>query len=211
MRIGGNMAYAIARLAKLKKANLGGSGAHTSRSRDTPNANPNKKNIRFIGNFNSSENLEQLVINKINQHKQKRKIRTDAVYCVEILLTASPEYFRPEDPTNGGYYEFEQLQSWLKASEQWLIELGDDRIVRAELHLDEMTPHIHAYFVPLDEKGQLRCNHFFDGYNFRKKNGQALKQINSWCIRHLGITKPAHFLRLHLGATEDEGFPGFVL
>ncbi|MEL6164197.1 MAG: hypothetical protein AAFR37_10700, partial [Cyanobacteria bacterium J06628_3] len=22
-----------------------------------------------------------------------------------------------------------------------------------------MTPHIHAYFVPLDEKGQLRCNH----------------------------------------------------
>ncbi|MEM6400571.1 MAG: hypothetical protein AAF757_10090 [Cyanobacteria bacterium P01_D01_bin.116] len=24
----------------------------------------------------------------MNQHKQKRKIRTDAVYCAEILLTA---------------------------------------------------------------------------------------------------------------------------
>ncbi|MBC6435977.1 DUF3991 domain-containing protein [Nostoc sp. HG1] len=36
-------------------------------------------------------------------------------------------------------------------------------LVRAELHLDEATPHIHAYFVPLDERGQLRCNHFFDG------------------------------------------------
>ncbi|MDY6900198.1 MAG: plasmid recombination protein, partial [Cyanobacteriota bacterium] len=115
------MAYAIARVAKLKKTNLGGSGAHTSRSRDTPNANPTKQNIRFIGDV-VEENLEQLVMKKIGQHKQKRKIRTDAVYCVEILLTASPEYFRPQDPTNGGYYEEEQLQSWLKASEQWLNE-----------------------------------------------------------------------------------------
>ena len=57
------------------------------------------------------------------------------------------EYFRPQDPTNGGYYD-DFIQSWLEASEQWLIELGDDRIVRAELHLDEMTSHIHAYFVP---------------------------------------------------------------
>ncbi|MBD2536533.1 hypothetical protein H6G97_47590 [Nostoc flagelliforme FACHB-838] len=27
--------------------------------------------------------------------EQKRKIRPDAVYYTEILLTASPEYFRP--------------------------------------------------------------------------------------------------------------------
>lgn len=179
------MAYAIARLAKLKKANLAGSGAHTSRSRDTPNADSNKKNIRFIGNFNSSENLEQLVLSKIGQYKQKRKIRTDAVYCVEILLTASPEYFRPQDPTNGGYYEFEQLQSWLKASEKWLNEQYDDRIVRAELHLDEMTPHIHAYFVPLDEKGQLRCNHFFDG----RQKMRAFQDSYYDAVEHLGLER----------------------
>ncbi|MEL6164196.1 MAG: plasmid recombination protein [Cyanobacteria bacterium J06628_3] len=82
------MAYAIARVAKLKKANMVSSGAHTSRSKDTPNADPTKKNIRFIGDTNSEKNLEQIVKEKINQHKQKRKIRTDAVYCVEILLTA---------------------------------------------------------------------------------------------------------------------------
>ncbi|MEM6404733.1 MAG: plasmid recombination protein, partial [Cyanobacteria bacterium P01_D01_bin.116] len=109
-----HMAYAIARVAKLKKANLGGSGAHTSRSKDTPNADPTKQNIRFIGDVDSKENLEQLVLNKIGQYKQKRKIRTDAVYCVEILLTASPEYFRPQDPTNGGYYEEGKVTTWLE-------------------------------------------------------------------------------------------------
>ena len=85
----GHMAYAIARVAKLKKANMVSSGAHTSRSKeDIPNADPTKKNVRFIGDTNSEKNLEQIVKEKINQHKQKRKIRTDAVYCVEILLTA---------------------------------------------------------------------------------------------------------------------------
>ena len=178
------MAYAIARVAKLKKANLGGSGAHTSRSRDTPNADPTKQNVRFIGDV-VEENLEQLVMKKIGQHKQKRKIRTDAVYCVEILLTASPEYFRPTDPTNGGYYEEEQLQSWLKASEQWLNEQYDDRVVRAELHLDEMTPHIHAYFVPLDEKGQLRCNHFFNG----RQKMRAFQDSYYDAVEHLGLER----------------------
>ncbi|NJL78950.1 MAG: DUF3991 domain-containing protein [Richelia sp. SM2_1_7] len=179
------MAYAIARVAKLKKANMVGSGAHTSRFKYVPNADPNKNNIRFIDNFNCSENLEQIVLNKISQHEQKRKIRTDAVYCVEILLTASPEYFRPEDPTNGGYYEEEQLQSWFKASEKWLKEKYDDRIVRAELHLDEMTPHIHAYFVPLDEKGQLRCNHFFDG----RQKMRAFQDSYYDAVEHLGLER----------------------
>jgi len=180
------MAYAIARLAKLKKANLGGSGAHTSRSKeDIPNADPTKKNIRFIGDTNSEKNLEQIVKEKINQHKQKRKIRTDAVYCVEILLTASPEYFRPTDPTNGGYYEEDFVQSWLEASEKWLIERYDDRVVRAELHLDEMTPHIHAYFVPLDEKGQLRCNHFFNG----RQKMRAFQDSYYDAVEHLGLER----------------------
>lgn len=179
------MAYAIARVAKLKKANLGGSGAHTSRSRDTPNADPTKQNVRFIGDANLKENLEQIVLNKINQHKQKRKIRTDAVYCVEILLTASPEYFRASDPTNGGYYEEDKVQSWLEASEKWLNSQYDDRIVRAELHLDEMTPHIHAYFVPLDEKGQLRCNHFFNG----RQKMRAFQDSYHDAVEHLGLER----------------------
>ncbi len=180
------MAYAIARVAKLKKANMVSSGAHTSRSKeDIPNADPTKKNIRFIGDTNDPKNLEQIVKEKINQHKQKRKIRTDAVYCVEILLTASPEYFRPTDPTNGGYYEEDFVQSWLEASEKWLIERYDDRVVRAELHLDEMTPHIHAYFVPLDDSGQLRCNHFFNG----RQKMRAFQDSYYDAVEHLGLER----------------------
>ena len=163
--------YAIARIAKLKQSNLGGSAMHTSRQRNTPNADLEKENIRII-DTDPSKDLNQLVLDKIAQHPQQRKIDRRAVYCVEFLLTASPQFFRPLNPNNGGYQQQEQLEPWTDASKQWLqkqysdITIGDvrsNRIVRAELHLDEMTPHIHAYFVPLDQHGQLRCHHFFDG------------------------------------------------
>ncbi|WP_245246232.1 MobV family relaxase [Nostoc sp. ATCC 53789] len=157
------MSYAIARLKKLKRGNISGSASHTARERETPNADPTQKNIRFIGSLNPEERLEDLVLAKIGDSEQKRKIRTDAVYCVELLLSASPSYFRPDCPTQAGYYEPQKLDNWVEATHQWLADEYGNRIVRAELHLDEATPHIHAYFVPLDDQGQLRCNHFFDG------------------------------------------------
>jgi hypothetical protein len=212
------MAYAIARVKKLKRANIAGSAAHTSRQQETLNADPNQQNIRFIGNTDREEKLEDLVLAKIGQYEQKRKIRTDAVYCVEILLTASPSYFRPLDPTAAGYYQEERLADWLEATQQWLEnEYGDcalhtaegnrsphravsdsvrgacalhsalrrNRIVRAELHLDEVTPHIHAYFVPLDENGQLRCNHFFDG----RQKMRDFQESYFASVQHLGLER----------------------
>ena len=179
------MAYAIARLAKLKKGNLSGSAAHTARTRPTPNADATKQNIRFIGSTDPNEKLEDLVDAKISQYKQKRKIRTDAVYCVELLLTASPSYFRPDDPTNGGYYEEDKLKAWFDAAQNWLTLQYGSRIVRAELHLDEVTPHIHAYFVPLDENGQLRCNHFFDG----RQKMREFQDSHYAAVQHLGLER----------------------
>ncbi len=177
--------YAIARVKKLKRANIAGSAAHTSRQRETLNADPNQQNIRFIGNTEKEEKLEDLVLAKIGQYEQKRKIRTDAVYCVEILLTASPSYFRPLDPTAAGYYQEQRLADWLEGTHQWLNEQYSDRIVRAELHLDEVTPHIHAYFVPLDENGQLRCNHFFDG----RQKMRDFQESYFASVQHLGLER----------------------
>lgn len=175
------MSYAIARLKKLKRGNISGSASHTARERETPNADPTQKNIRFIGSLDPDERLEDLVLAKIAEHEQKRKIRTDAVYCVELLLSASPSYFRPDCPTNAGYYEQQKLDDWVEATHQWLADEYGSRIVRAELHLDEATPHIHAYFVPVDDQGQLRCNHFFDGrqkiHEFQDSYYQTMRLI----------------------------------
>ena len=155
------MPHAIARIAKLKGGGIAASEQHTKRERETPNANPQINNIRFIGQPDTSSppDLETLVRQRIGN----QTIRKNAVECVEMVLTASPEYFRPKDPSRAGYYQKQQLENFQQAVHQWLDEKYGDRIVRAELHLDEATPHIHAYLVPLDEKGKLNCRVLFGG------------------------------------------------
>ena len=175
------MGYEIARTKKLKRGNLSGSAAYVERERRTPNADSQKQNLTLI-DLDPEKKLDQLVLDTIGQHEQKRKIRTDAVYCVELLLTASPDYFRPEEPTRGGHYEQEKLTAWLESTQQWLSDQYGNRIVRAELHLDEMTPHVHAYMVPLDEKGQLRCNHFFNG----RQKMRHFQDSYFEAVQHLG-------------------------
>ncbi len=155
------MPKAIARIAKLKGGSIAASEQHTKRQRETPNANPEVENIRFIGQPDTpgSPDLEALVMQRIGD----QTIRKNAVLCVEMVLTASPEYFRPSDPGRAGHYEPQRLESFQQAVHQWLLKKYGDRIVRAELHLDEATPHIHAYLVPLDEKGKLNCRGLFGG------------------------------------------------
>jgi hypothetical protein len=181
------MPYAVARIAKLKQSNLGGSGMHVSRERSTPNADRAKldENQTLIQNADRHLPLSEVVHAKIHSVEQRRKIRPDAVYAVEILLTASPEYFRPNDPSKYGDYQVGKLDAWAKASQDWLQREYGDRIVRAELHLDEATPHIHAYLVPTDENGQLNCKKIFGG----RAKMFAFQDSYAAATQHLGLER----------------------
>ncbi len=181
------MPYAIARIAKLKQANIAGSGMHVSRGRNTPNADRSKleDNQTLIHNDDRHLPLSEVVHNKIHSVEQQRKIRTDAVYAVEILLTASPEYFRPDDPSKYGEYQADKLAAWTRATVEWLEREYADKIVRAELHLDEATPHIHAYLVPTDENGQLNCKKIFGG----RAKMFAFQDNYAAATKHLGLER----------------------
>jgi hypothetical protein len=159
------MAYGICRIQKLKAGSVGRSGKHTSRRYDTPNADPTRQHIRIIGQPDSP-NIPDLEI-LVRQHIGDQTIRKNAVLAVEFLLTASPGYFRPDDPSRAGYYEPKHLEDFQQSACEWLANRYGDRIVRAELHLDESTPHIHAYMVPLDERGKLNCRALLGGSRYR--------------------------------------------
>jgi hypothetical protein len=106
--------------------------------------------------------LEEIVKEKISTLKHRP--RHDAVLCTEMFLSASPEYFRPGDPSLSGQWSNERMQQWAIASRDWLTENYGAKCVRAELHLDESTPHIHAYIVPLNEKtGRVSHDAMFGG------------------------------------------------
>ncbi|MEB3215835.1 MAG: MobV family relaxase [Nostocales cyanobacterium 94392] len=175
------MAFTICRIQKIKSwGALSRSFSHTDRKVNTANANPQIKNLEVIGNCDNLD-LEMKVRNKIGS----QKYRSDAVLTVEMLLSASAEYFRPYAAHEGGSYDKQRLDDFVKAVVEWLDNSWGDRIVKASLHLDEMTPHIHAYLVPLDERGKLNCKALF---GTRVKMYQ-LQDSFANALGHLGIVR----------------------
>jgi hypothetical protein len=172
---------AVCKIQKIKSwGMLKGNEAHTARERDTPNANPEVSNIRIIGD-SSNLDLATLVRHAIGS----QKIRSNAVLAVEMLLSASASYFRPDAPQEAGTYDKQRLDNFVEATVNWLYSSWKERVVRAELHLDEITPHIHAYIVPLDERGKLNCRAMFGG---RIKLSE-LQDSFGRAVEHLGISR----------------------
>ena len=178
------------RVGKLKSfGNVGGSEKHTARLQDTPNADPYKENIRLIGN-NNDPSLEEIVKAKIADNT-KHKPRKDAVLCSEIFLSASPEYFRPHDPNKAGEWNDKLMWNFTNASTKWLQENFGAKCVRAELHLDESTPHIHAYIVPVNDKTKQLSHKEMFGGDGRQASIKMSKLQDSYAnsLAHLGIER----------------------
>ena len=173
----------VLRFAKLKSwGSIGGAGAHNTRQRETPNANPDftPSNHYYIGK--ATDQLPALVREKIGE----QPIRKNAVLAFEVVMSASPHYFRPNAPDQGGQWDSDRLNGWAIASMDWLYAQWGDRIISAVLHLDEQTPHIQAVVVPLDERGKLNCRALLGG---SRQTLRDLQTSYAHGVQHLGIQR----------------------
>lgn len=154
--------YSIIRKRKHKSiASLRSREKHTYRTQPTPNADPAKahKNKLLFGSLEYAEGIES----ELKKYSAEGKIiRTNAVVAIEYLLTASPEFF-----DNGAKNERdERLKNWCEAQIEFVKkEHGAENIACMYLHLDEKSPHIEAFVVPIDPKGKLNCKHFLGARN----------------------------------------------
>lgn len=184
------VALAILRIEKLKSfSDVAGSESHTARLQYTANADRTKDNIRLIGDDDGVP-LEVVIKAKIAS-VTKHKPRKDAVLCTELFLSASPEYFRPDDVSKAGFWDDNLMWAFAQTSAQWLQDNYGDKCVRAELHLDESTPHIHAYVVPINDKTkQLSHKEMFGGHG-RSASIKLSKLQDSYAaaLAPLGISR----------------------
>jgi len=70
------------------------------------------------------------------------------VKLVETLITASPEFMNKLHPQEQREY-FERATDFMKK------EVGEDRIISAVVHMDEVTPHMHLVFCPINKERKL--------------------------------------------------------
>ena len=133
---------------------------HHNRSRPTPNADPgrSRKNLLLLGSGDPESDVRQRI------DSSGVKVRKNGVLAVEVFMSASPEWFRPDHPSRAGEFDPDKIEKFNKKALEWAKDyFGPENVVAATCHLDESTPHIHAVIVPIDntprKKGpQLRLN-----------------------------------------------------
>jgi hypothetical protein len=187
--------FCAVRVKKFKSKAVGHLQAHNQRSAPQPHTDPSKSHLNKFKILGGFSDFSSAINAKITQLaiKQKRKVRSDAVVLVDVVLVASPEFFRPHDPNKWGDYDDKQLKAYTDASLKFLKDKFGDRVISLSLHLDECTPHLSAAVVPITEDGRLSGKDMFNKFELSKLQDDYYE-----AMKHLGLnrgiknTKKAH-------------------
>lgn len=122
---------------------------HNERTKEKYASNPDVDASRTHLNFHLIEPQ-----GKYREEAEKQiaeagcRTRTDSVRLVEVLFTASPEFFQGKKKKEIKEF-FQEALNFLESRQ------NPNTIISAVVHMDEKTSHMHLSFVPLTEDGRL--------------------------------------------------------
>ena len=123
---------------------------HLTRTRPTPNADPDRRKLNRWIIRPEGDDLQAAIEGVLDLAQiDPAKLRKDAVLANDIVMSVSPEWFRPDAPEAVGTWDENRLKVFAAEAEQMLRKTFGKRLVSAVLHLDESTPHIQAVVVPV--------------------------------------------------------------
>ena len=147
--------------------------AHIERTVHPKNADRTRTHLnRELVQFPEGvRNRTQAIAHRIETAGIRRKVGTNQVKAIRVLLTGSNKDMKQME-------EDGQLDGWCNDSLQWLRETyGERNLVSAVLHMDEKTPHIHATIVPIvtGERRKAKKEEQNGKKKYRKKNTQDVR------------------------------------
>jgi Plasmid recombination enzyme len=150
---------AICRIAKCKSSGSAtGKTQHNYREREVLNADKERQHLNQEYINLGQRGIWEIATERIEQAGVTRKVKPDAVRAVEMILTASADFFERDElgvalDIRGG--------EWLKKNQEFLQERYGKNVVALTLHQDEKTPHLHAIIVPITSDNRLSAKEVF--------------------------------------------------
>jgi hypothetical protein len=156
------------------------------------NADISKTHFNLTAKLNehSYKPLQQGIKDRINEgYKGKRKVRNNAVKYMKVILSGSHEKMKKIESEG-------RIKAWSKDSMDWLAkEFGKENIVKAVVHLDEKTPHIHAIIVPLIQ----------EEFSYKNKKGDTITVQEGALSAKEILRSPSFFRDLHTDYAKKVG------
>jgi hypothetical protein len=144
--------YAILRFTKLKGGSVAASDQHAERSRETPNADPERRHLNELL-LGEDRELREMIAERVREEGVWR--RKDSVEVVEVLLTATRAHFLDGE----GELDEARVRRWEEKNVAWLEGKYAGLVLKAVSHRDERTPHVTAFVLPVIE-GRLNAKEF---------------------------------------------------
>ena len=141
--------HAILRFAKYKGPEISRIEAHNERTKESYASNPDVDTARSKQNFHLVTPERRYRAETERQIAQAGcRTRSDSVRVVEVLFTASHDFFKGKSKGEIRAF-FEECMAFLAQRQDPATYLS------AVVHMDEKTPHMHLSFVPLTADGRL--------------------------------------------------------
>ena len=166
--------YGICSFAFGKGKGCGRRNVHTHRAHRPPeergqNAHaPERELVQFPEGV---KNRTQAIAHRIETAGIRRKVGTNQVKAIRVLLTGSNKDMKQMEADG-------RLDGWCNDNLKWLWETyGEQNLVSAVLHMDEKTPHIHATIVPIvtGERRKAKQDEQNGKKKYRKKSPQDVR------------------------------------
>lgn len=139
--------------------NIATSARHAFREMPTENADPERLKYNRLAGAQSTIEVIAGVKARLATLPKKPKIRKDAVLMLEYFVGASPEDF-DQDWQKTKEYKREFFVDALA----FLTKMhGEENVIGAQIHLDEKTPHMSVFVVPMTPDGRLCAKDFTGG------------------------------------------------
>ena len=141
--------YAIMRFAKYKGPEITNIEAHNERRKEKYASNPDIDLSRSKHNFHLIEPPQRYRAEAERQISAAGcRTRKDSVRLVEILFTATPEFFKGK--------KLPEIRQFFEETLRFFVQYQSrETIISAVVHMDEKTSHMHLSFVPLTPDGRL--------------------------------------------------------
>ena len=162
------MSYTVLHLEKAK-GNDSGMSAHIERTVHPKNADASRSHLNkeMIAYPEGIKNRTSAIQNRLDNANLKRKIGTNQVRAIRIMLSGTHETMKEIEKNK-------QLDNWCKDNLDWIKEtFGEENLVSAVLHMDEKTPHIHATIVPIVTGERRKAKKDSNPLIYKKKNSNA--------------------------------------
>lgn len=197
------MAYSILLYDPIRTvSNMGEKYKHNDRLYDVKNADPQRTHLNEYLVSTNGKSYERVYKDTYEYLRvsgsQKRKVKSGAIIGFEIMIRFSKEvYSQKWEDENGKFDE----EGWKKESLRWLHETFNppdnifmfddasgqtqtgftDNVKAAVVHYDEVYPHIHAFIIPVDDKGKINANYYVNRETWREWHdsfNETMKQFH---------------------------------